>query len=51
MKELCARPEMARAIASVTPSGLSANKQMVADLVKGKHFFILTQMYRLKNRI
>ena len=51
VKELCQRPEMARAIATVTPSGLSANKQMVADLVKGKHFFILTQMYRLKNRI
>ena len=26
-------------------------KQMVADLVRGKHFFVLTQMYRLKNRI
>ena len=51
VEELCARPEMARAIETVTPSGLSANKQMVADLVKGKHFFILTQMYRLKNRI
>ena len=51
VKELCARPEMAQAIETITPKGLSANKQLVAELVKGKHFFVLTQMYRLKNRI
>jgi glycosyltransferase involved in cell wall biosynthesis len=51
VEEICARPEMAKAIAEVTPAGLSANKQMVANLVKGKHFFTLTQMYRLKNGI
>ena len=51
VEEICRRPEMAKAIADVTPVGLSPNKQMVANLVKGKHFFILTQMYRLKNRI
>nr|WP_326186149.1 glycosyltransferase [uncultured Oscillibacter sp.] len=51
VEELCRRPEMAKAIAEVTPAGLSPNKQMVANLVKGKHFFTLTQMYRLKNRI
>ena len=51
VKELCRRPEMAKAIAELAPVGLSPNKQMVANLVRGKHFFILTQMYRLKNRI
>ena len=51
VKELCRRPEMGRAIASVTPAGLSPNKQMVVRLVKGRHFFLLTQMYRMKNRI
>ena len=51
VKELCKRPEMAKAIAEVTPVGLNPNKQMVANFVKGKHFFILTQLYRLKNRI
>lgn len=44
-------PEMAKAIAEVKPEGLSSNKQMVANLVRGRHFFTLTQMYRLKNRI
>ena len=51
VKEICQRPEMAKAVSTITPVGLSANKQMVAKLVKGKHFFILTQLYRLKNRI
>ena len=51
VKEICRRPEMAQAIRTITPVGLSGNKQMVARLVKGKHFFILTQLYRLKNRI
>jgi surfactin synthase thioesterase subunit len=30
---------------------MNPNKQMVANLVKGGHFFMLTQLYRLKNRI
>lgn len=51
VQEICRRPEMARAIEAITPEGLSPNKQMVASLVKGKHFFVLTQLYRLKNRI
>ena len=42
---------MSQAIDAITPAGLSGNKQMVANLVKGRHFFILTQLYRLKNRI
>lgn len=51
VEELCRRPDMVRAIEAITPEGLSPNKQMVANLVKGKHFFTLTQLYRLKNRI
>lgn len=51
VKDLCARPDMARAIAALTPTGLNPNKQMVANLVRGGHFFTLTQLYRLKNRI
>lgn len=49
--ELTQRPEMKKAIAELNPEGLNSNKQMVANLIKGKHFFTLTQMYRLKNRI
>ena len=51
VQALCKRPDMAKAIAEITPMGLTPNKQMVANLVKGGHYFILTQMYRLKNRI
>ena len=51
VEELCRRPDMAKAIAEITPMGMTPNKQMVANLVKGKHFFTLTQLYRLKNRI
>lgn len=51
VEELCASPEMAQAIAQLVPQGMSTNKQLVAKLVRGRHFFILTQMYRLKNRI
>ena len=51
VKEFCRRPEMEQAIRALAPAGLSPNKQMVANLVRGKHFFTLTQLYRLKNRI
>ena len=37
--------------AKLKPEGLNRNKQMVADLVRGGHFLLLTQLYRLKNRI
>ena len=39
------------AIADLTPTGLGRNKQMVVDLVRKKQFFLLTMLYRLKNRI
>ena len=51
VQEFCRRPEMEKAIRELVPVGLSPNKQMVANLVRGKHFFTLTQLYRLKNRI
>jgi len=51
VKEFCSQPEMVQAIKAVTPTGLSPNKQMAAELIRGGHFFILTQLYRLKNRI
>ena len=51
IEDLCRRPEIAEAISGFVPEGLSANKQLVARLVRGGHFFILTQLYRLKNRM
>lgn len=51
VEALCARPEMKEAVAKVTPTGMSANKQLVAKLVKGGHFGLLTLLYRVKNRI
>ena len=41
---------MAEAIRTVTPTGMSRNKQLAAKLVKGGHFTLLTWLYRLKNR-
>ena len=51
VKAFCQRPEMQKAIRELVPAGLSPNKQMVANLVRKRHFFTLTQLYRLKNRI
>jgi len=51
VKDFCRQPEMVQAIKALRPEGLSPNKQMVANLVQGGHFFTLTQLYRLKNRI
>ena len=51
VQEICKMPAFAEAIQKLTPVGMSKNKQMVASFVKGGHFFILTQLYRLKNRI
>ena len=48
---LCARPDMAQAIAALEPAGMSRNKQLAAALVRGGHFWLLTQLYRIKNRI
>ena len=51
VEELCRQPEMAEAIASLRPEGMSRNKQLVARLVRGGHFTLLSQLYRLKNRL
>ena len=51
VRALCERPDMAHAIAVLEPVGLSKNKQTVARLVRGRHYWLLTQLYRLKNRI
>lgn len=50
VKALCARPEMAQAIEAIQPQGLGRNKQMVADLVSRKRFFLLSLLYWFKNR-
>jgi len=51
VEALCARPDMAKAIKELAPVGLGRNKELVAKLVRGKHFSLLTMLYRLKNRI
>lgn len=50
VKELCARADMAQAIQAIQPQGLGRNKQMVADLVRKKRFFVLSMLYWYKNR-
>lgn len=51
VRELCAMPEMSGAIAALRPRGMGRNKQLVADLIRGRHFGLLTLLYRVKNRI
>lgn len=50
IKELCKQPDVAHAIANLKPKGLAGNKQLVADLVMGRHFIILSLLYYVKNR-
>lgn len=50
LKALCARPEMAHAMANLKPKGLAGNKQLVADLLMGRHYTLLTLLYQIKNR-
>ena len=50
VKALCQLPPMARAIRAIRPQGLGRNKQMVADLVCRKQFFLLSLLYGWKNR-
>ena len=49
-KALCRMAPMARAIRAIRPQGLGRNKQMVADLVCRKQFFLLSLLYGWKNR-
>ncbi len=50
VQALCGRPEMAQAIAAIAPQDLGRNKQLVADLVRKKHFMLLSLLYAVKNR-
>lgn len=50
VKELANRPEMARAIEAIHPENLGRNKQMVADLLRSRRYFLLTVLYAIKNR-
>lgn len=50
VKEICRRPEMAKAIQTIRPQGLGRNKQIVADLVGKGQFFLLSLLYWYKNR-
>lgn len=50
IRELCAQPDMAKAIRELHPKGLAGNKQLVADLVRRRWFGLLTLLYTLKNR-
>ena len=51
VEALCAQPEMAHALRTVRPRDMGRNKQIVAELVLGGHFTLLTLLYRLKNRL
>ncbi len=51
VESLCAQPEMAHAIRTLTPANMSRNKQIVAALIRSRRFFLLTMLYRLKNRL
>ena len=50
LKELVRMPEFARAMSALVPAGMGRNKQVVADLLRGRHYFLLTALYRMKNR-
>ena len=48
VEALCKREDFAAAIAALVPEGLHPNRQMTANYIRGRHFFLLTQMFRLK---
>ena len=50
IRGICQLPAMAQAIQAIHPQGLGRNKQMVADLVRRRQFFLLSVLYGLKNR-
>lgn len=50
LKALCARPELAGAMERLRPKGLAGNKQLVADLLLGRHYTLLALLYQIKNR-
>lgn len=50
VKALVNRPEMVRAIQAIHPQNLGRNKQIVADLICRRQYFLLTALYAVKNR-
>lgn len=46
----CARPEMTRAVSALRPEGLGRRKQLVATLLRGRHYGLLRLAYQMKNR-
>ncbi len=50
VKEMCQRSEMQEAMRAIQPQGLSRNKQIVADFLIKRRFFLLTLLYAVKNR-
>ena len=50
LRTLTQLPEMARAMAAITPQGMGRNKQIVADFLRRRQFRALALLYRLKNR-
>jgi glycosyltransferase EpsJ len=47
---IAAQPDFAHVVQRVRPNGLSRNKALVAALLRGKHYRLLTLLYRVKNR-
>lgn len=50
VRAIAQRPDFAAAVAALNPTGLSRNKQVVAALLRGRHYRLLTLLYRIKNR-
>lgn len=50
VKQMTQHPHMQKAMKAIKPKGLSRNKQMVADLLLRRQFFLLTLLYAIKNR-
>ena len=46
----CRQPEVAHAIETLRPEGLSRRKQLVANLLRAKQYWLLTWLYQMKNR-
>ena len=50
VKRMANRPEMKHAIQTINPKGLGRNKQMVADLLSKRAYWLLGLLYTVKNR-
>lgn len=50
VKSLCKREQMADAMQKIYPKNLGRNKQIVADLLRKKHYLTLSLLYTYKNR-